>query len=415
MTTKTQAINYRFLGLILLLSNCFGVVFLNVYALNYVFVLILFIFAFIERKKKHEYAKLIFVYLFFILLSCLYSTLFNGQNIVKTIVASYPCLGVLSYFIAAHYKLTSEKLILTIKIICIAWCCSYLLQWLIYPTILFATALNEVNITDDEFRMRMPCSICAYLLFFWGINGLVSRKNIRKNILYTLLGFLPILIMGFRSLTVLAVLCAILLITFVTKKFFKSIMFGISFLFLIYLSYNNIPIVHNKVNEMVERQEAGQDFSNSDYIRYIEYNYFTETIFVKPAERFFGGGYPVMDNSTAYGRKMYDSSYNYSMYWVDLGLIGLSFIIGISAVCLLIWMAFLMIKKCSAKDLQFIRFALLVVLVGSIVTSMELFRQGNLLIVGIILYYIENQYIPKNRIIKHQKNENRNSDISSCM
>lgn len=64
MTTKTQAINYRFLGLILLLSNCFGVVFLNVYALNYVFVLILFIFAFIERKKKHEYAKLIFVYLF---------------------------------------------------------------------------------------------------------------------------------------------------------------------------------------------------------------------------------------------------------------------------------------------------------------------------------------------------------------
>lgn len=414
MKTKTQAINYRFLGLILLLCNCFGVVFLSVYALNYVFALILFIFAFIERKKKNEYSKLIFFYLIFVLLSCLYSALFNGQNIVKTIVASYPCLGILSYFIAAHYKLTSEKLILTIKIICIAWCCSYLLQWLIYPTILFATALNEVNITDDEFRMRMPCSICAYLLFSWGINGLVLRKKIGENILYTLLGFLPILIMGFRSLTVLSVLCAILLITFVTKKFFKSIMFGISFLFLMYLSYN-IPIVHDKVNEMVERQEAGQDFSNSDYIRYIEYDYFTEIIFIKPAERLFGGGYPVMDSSTEYGRKMYDSSYKYNMYWVDLGLIGLSFIIGIPAVCLLVWIVFLMIKNCSAKDMQFLRFSLLVVLVGSIVTSMELFRSGNLLIVGVILYYIESQYILRKRVVKYQKDENRNSDISSCL
>lgn len=414
MKTKTQAINYRFLGLILLLCNCFGVVFLSVYALNYVFALILFIFAFIERKKKNEYSKLIFFYLIFVLLSCLYSALFNGQNIVKTIVASYPCLGILSYFIAAHYKLTSEKLILTIKIICIAWCCSYLLQWLIYPTILFATALNEVNITDDEFRMRMPCSICAYLLFSWGINGLVLRKKIGENILYTLLGFLPILIMGFRSLTVLSVLCAILLITFVTKKFLKSIMFGISFLFLMYLSYN-IPIVHDKVNEMVERQEAGQDFSNSDYIRYIEYDYFTEIIFIKPAERLFGGGYPVMDSSTEYGRKMYDSSYKYNMYWVDLGLIGLSFIIGIPAVCLLVWIVFLMIKNCSAKDMQFLRFSLLVVLVGSIVTSMELFRSGNLLIVGVILYYIESQYILRKRVVKYQKDENRNSDISSCL
>ena len=414
MATKRQVINYKFLGLILLLCNCFGVVFLSVYALNYVFTLILFVFAFIERKNNNGFAKLIFIYLFFVLLSCLYSTLFNGQNIVKTIVASYPCLGILSYFIAAHYKLTSEKFILTIKIICIAWCCSYLLQWLIYPTILFATALNEVNITDDEFRMRMPSSICAYILFFWGINGLVLRQKIGKNILYTLLGFLPILIMGFRSLTVLSVLCAILLITFVTKKFFKSIVLGISFLFLMYLSYN-IPIVHDKVNEMIERQEAGQDFFNSDYIRYIEYDYFTETIFVKPAERFFGGGYPVMDGSTEYGRKMYNSSYQYSMYWIDLGLIGLSFIIGIPAVCLLIWMVLLMMKKCPAKDMQFIRFSLLVVLVGSFVTSMELFRQGNLLIVGLILYYIENQYIYRKKIIKYQKNENRNFDISSCM
>lgn len=414
MTTKAQRINYRFLGLILLLCSCFGVIFLSVYALNYVYALILFIFAFIERKKKNEYAKLIFAYLFFVLLSCLYSAIFNGQNIVKTIVASYPCLGILSYFIAAHYKLTPSKLILTIKIICIAWCCSYLLQWLIYPTILFATALNEVNITDDEFRMRMPSSICAYILFFWGINGLVLRKKIGENILYTLLGFFPILIMGFRSLTVLSVLCAILLIMFVTKNFFKSIALGISFLFLMYLSYN-IPIVHDKINEMIERQEAGQDFSNSDYIRYIEYDYFTKIIFVKPAERFWGGGYPVMDGSTEYGRKMYNSSYKYRMYWTDLGLIGLTFIIGIPAVCLLVWIVFLMMKKCSAKDMQFIRFSLLVVLVGSIVTSMELFRQGNLLIVGVILYYIENQYIYRKKITKYQKNENRNSDISSCM
>lgn len=402
MVTNRYTINYRFLGLILLLTNCFGVIFLNIYALNYLFVPIVFIFAFIEKGKKHKYTSIIFVYLFFVLLSCLYSALFNDQNIIKTAVASYPCLGILSYFIAAHYKLTPEKLIITIRIICIVWCCCYLLQWIIYPTVLFAGAQNEVTISDEEFRMRMPCSICAYILFFWSTNRLLMRKRIWINLLYSLLGFLPIMIMGFRSLTILTVLCAILMTIFVNKNFLKSILTGISFIFLMYLSYE-IPIVHEKVNEMLERQEAGQDFSNSDYIRYIEYDYFANNIFIKPAERILGGGYPVMDATTKYGKIMYNSTYKYMLFWTDLGLIGLSFIIGIPAVCLLIWIVFIIIKRCNNKEIQFIRFSLLTILLGSIVTSMELFRQGNLLIIGLILYYIEHQHFSGKQKLEYQK------------
>lgn len=412
MMTLKRHLNYNFLGLILLLSSCFGVIFLNLYALQYLYVIILFVFTFIERKKKHQYTNLIFSYLIFVLLSCCYSAFFNGQNLIKSIAASYPCLGVLSYFIAIHYDLTSKKIITTVKVICIAWCCCYMLQWLIYPTVLFAGALNEVNITEDEFRMRMPSSICAYILFFLSINELLLQKKILSGLFFTLLGFLPILIMGFRSLTILSVFCAILMIAFVTRKFFKSILVGFLFICAMYLSYG-IPIVHNKVNEMLERQEAGQDFSNSDYIRYIEYNYFANNIFTKPGERILGGGYPVMDGTTEYGRNMYNSTYNYMLFWTDLGLIGLSFIIGIPAVCLLIWMVFITIKKCRSREIQFIRFSLLAVLLGSIATSMEIFRQGNLLIVGLIFYYVEYQQKIENGT--RQKKENRNFNISPCM
>lgn len=76
-----------------------------------------------------------------------------------------------------------------------------------------------------------------------------------------------------------------------------------------------------------------------------------------------------------------------------LGIVGLSFIIGIPAVLLLVIIILRCAILCKDRELQYIRFTLLVVLLGSLFTSKELFRTGNMVIIGIFLYleYIRNK------------------------
>lgn len=376
---------YKVLALIMLLTGCFGIVFLSAYAFQYVFTFILFLFVYIGRHISFSYKKLLILYTIFVLLSCLYSGVFNEQNVLKTIVASYPSLGILSIFGISYLSLDKKGAHKLLETICLLFCMSYVIQWLVYPIQIFAGSMDEVNINDEEFRMRMPCSICAYLLFFYGVERLLYQFK-TKYLFYSALGFFPILTMGFRSLTVLSVFMAILMVVSASRNIGKAVLVLIAFSLIGFVTYH-VPYVKYKVNEMMERQNNNQTFNNSDYIRYVEYEYFTEQVFVKPGERFIGAGYPVMDNQTKYGQTMYNASYRNSLYWVDLGLVGLSFMIGIPAVIILVCVIILCCIRCGERYLRFIRFSLLTILLGSIITSMELFRSGNLILVGFLLYY----------------------------
>lgn len=376
---------YKTLFFIMTLCACFGIIFLSSYSFQYIFTLILFVFAFLGRKQCKSYKKIIIFYVFFILLSCLYSTVFNDQFFFKTVVASYPALGILSVYGISYFRLDKINTLKLIKTICFLFCVCYIIQWIVYPFQIFAGSLDETNINSEEFRMRMPCSICAYLLFFYGLEKLLLSCNL-KYLLYIMLGFIPILVMGFRSLVALTIVMALLMIISIYHNYVKILTVTLLSVLLLFTSYQ-IPLVKMKVDEMIERQNNNQTFDNSDYIRYIEYEYFTENVFTKPGEKIIGAGYPVMDNTSKYGRIMYDASHKKSLYWIDLGLVGLSFIIGIPAVCILIYIVLLCCIKCKEINLLFIRFTCLTVLIGSIFTSMELFRSGNLIIVGLLLYY----------------------------
>lgn len=397
---SSSKINIRILIWTLLFLNFFGIFFLNYNFLNYIFTLILVIYT-ITNNNKTDYSKYIIGYSIFVIISCIYSSLYNHQNFIKVIGNSYNYLGLLFFFFIMRYKLSSNEIIQLIIKVSIIFCFCYIIQWIVYPTPIFSGVLDEVNIHDDVFRMRMPGSICAYTLFFYGLNQYILSKN-KRFLLYTLLGFLPIILMGFRSLTVGSLICAFVMLPYITKSFKKTlkwILLGCIFIIILLQT----SIVQTKIEEMLERQNTGQTFDNKDYIRYLEYDYYSNYIFTKPGEQFWGGGVPVFDGKTKYSKDIADATETYFYYWVDLGLIGLSFILGIPSVITFIIIIFRCIIKSKDKELQFIRFTLLTVLLGSLFTTMEIYRRGNILIIAIFLCleYTKSKEISNNKSKKN--------------
>ena len=140
----------------------------------------------------------------------------------------------------------------------------------------------------------------------------------------------------------------------------------------------------------MERQENNQTFANDDYIRVIEFDYFWNQQFIKPYEKIIGGGNPV-DPDSRYGNSFQAVELQRNLYWVDLGIVGLSMVIGIPAVLCLVYLYVRCIWRCKEKQIQYIRFTFFIVLIGSIITNMELYREGNLLMLSLFLY-IEYKY-----------------------
>lgn len=382
-------------------------------AFTYIFFAILMYFVYRGWDKPVVDKKWFLFYGLGIVGSCIYSQLFNGQNFIRTAANSYPFFGIFSifliYYFAPSYK-QATKAVVTLSII---WCVCYLIQWIIYPITLFDGANDELNITEDFFRMRMPGSICAYCIFLYGINRWITTKSF-ISLGYSLLGFVPIFIMGFRSLTAAVVVCAFIMIGMVTRNIRRTVLWAILVAILGYCSLS-IPIIGDKMEEMIERNDDDQTFDNQDYIRFLEYDYFAGEFFTKPGEKFFGGGMPVYGKS-AYANKIQTAEERYEYFWVDLGLLGLSWIIGIPAVLCLVIILWKGVKRCRAPEIQYLRFTIIATTLASLVTSMEIFRDANLLIVGLYLYIIaihdKNETIPANKPVTTQPTSNANRTVN---
>lgn len=370
---------------------------------KYLLFTLLLVLCYDSIQIRTKYSKPIIIFAFFVLLSCLYSSFFNDQKFYFVLASSYQYFSLLFFFYLVGRRLSYLETERVIKLISITFCFAYIIQWLIYPVAIFSTALDTININDEVFRLRMPGSICCYCLFFYGLNRFLLRKRI-EFVYYMILGFIPILIQGFRSLIFLTLVSFFILIIFVYRQSTKVVVYcllGIAFV----SALLNTSLGQQKMNEMLERQKLDQTFDNEDYVRYQSFDYYWNYQFNKPYEKVIGGGVPSDPDSKYYKQIERVKQYQH-LWWVDLGLVGLVLIIGIPAVLLLVYLYVICIWRCKAPRLQFIRFTLLVVLMGSIFTSMELYRNGNILIFSLLLYseYIYNVENKNKKLILNDKN-----------
>lgn len=391
-------------SILLLVTRCFDLIVLynNLWILLGVIILAFFYFA-AEENKEH-YKLLIGLIELLILGSVFYSLFVHGQSFSGVFFASYFAFGLASFFIFSYFKISYKNSIKIIKSFSLLFCIAYIFQWIVYPTEIFSGVRDTFSVNESQFRMRMSCSACSYCLFFWGLNDyMISKKLI--NLLYVLLGILPFMIMGFRSLVLLSILFAVYIFARHLWKSRSQFIIYSFFLLLFVLVIIQLPIVQEKYEEMISRQEKEQTFDNEDYVRYASLTYYTDV--TTKTEMAIGGGLPLVPKSLS-SRNHYVSKfckgYQMQLYWNDLGLVGFGFIFGFPSVILITFLVFRTALRSKEKQLLFIRATLLTIYLGSIFTSQELYRAGNFLFIGLLMY---TEYI-----YHKEKNENRNINFS---
>lgn len=400
---------YYVFGLIIFFTKFFDLVYINIGYVNWTCLFLLLCFYFSTMNDNEKIRKKIGIVTLLVFGSCFYSLLIHHQNFFKVISSSYFAFGLLFFCIPLYFRLNYHNCILLIRNFCILYCICYIIQWLVYPTVIFSSVLDEFSVNEKQFRMRMTCSICSYCLFFYGFNQFFRRKKSLISLIYITIGFIPIIIMGFRSLIALSILAIIYLYFGCMQLNFKRLLINLSVSVILVICSLQVPLVKDKIEEMMHRQETEQTFENKDYIRYMSFSFYTTQIYTDPTEILIGGGVPLIsikhpvENETDYAKKI-AAGYNLGLFWNDLGLIGLAFVVGAATTLLIIYLMLRTCWKCKAKELLFIRCTIMVGVLGSIFTSQEIYRVGNFTFIALLMY--------ADYIYRLEHNENRYINLS---
>lgn len=378
---KLGSRSYKIVIFTLFLFGFFGLNVFQISGYHYVTSFILLLIAYMYKDEVFLYKKYIFLYVCGFIISCVYSSLMNGQPFLLTMSFCNLYIGLTFSLYLVHKGIPSKELEKIFIFVAVLFVLLYIIQWMVFPYTLVSSADVLAASDTEEYRLRIPGSLCAFGLFFFGVNQILLKHK-KQGLLYACLGALPIIIMGFRTLTLLVVLCSFLMIATVTRKFKKTLWYGILFS-LLFIGATNIPIVDDKIQEMTSRQENEEDAGTENNIRLIAFEYLTDVQFTKPGEKVFGGGIPVMN--TRYSQELNSLVTNLHIYWVDIGLIGLSYVLGIPTVLMLCFIYLLCAWRCGQQNLQYIRFTAITMVFGSAMTTMELYRAGNILLFSLLL------------------------------
>lgn len=368
----------KFILFFLFFTEIFQLVGFNVKASVLTFALACFVG--LEFKKKSEFSLLIKLYVCCIFFSCISSYVYRGQtSLFTTFTQSYFYLSLAFYFVCSWLKIKTEELEKSLVKVGLISVAAYFVQNAVYPTVIFADAQNDYS---TEIRIRMCGSLIYSFLFFFGINKYVTKKSL-KYLFCSVLAFICIIIMGFRSLTLSLLALGILEYFYVTGMSVRRLKQLVP-LILIVVIVSQFGIVQDKIAEMLARQERGDNFDNSDYIRFVEFDYYWNNFFHDGYERFFGSGLPVQ-GTAFYNFQMKNFSYN--LFWNDWGLLGMSWIFGIPTVFLIYFMYVKVLVSKLPKEYTYLKVIFAFLILTSL-TSAEAFRPGNLLLQGSFLYLV---------------------------
>lgn len=340
-------------------------------------------------KRKTPY-KVAFLFILVGLICSFISSYINrGQTIFESFMAIPYYLGLLFYF---YLKYKNQSFIdmehFLIKLIII-----YDLMF-ICQHFLYGMGINFMHIPEwsegEQLRMRAMSSGLYSLGLFLGLVKLQCKAYTRKTkklyIAMVLMGLFCMILTAYRQLFVSFVFSFGLYLLIknrgISKKMIATIFLGC----IIGLVLWQIPVVQEQIGGMFDREDSGATLSNSDYIRVVQWDFYMNGHFFKNGwEQFFGAGLPYLGN--AYGKYMIKDLLPAGLLYVDWGLIGQSWVLGVLTVVGYILMS---IKACRMNvepDRVYIRLWYIFLLVS--VTNGEFTRDGNFLVHAIALYMAE--------------------------
>lgn len=276
-----------------------------------------------------------------------------------------------------------------IKILFFTFALAYLLEYFVFfPKPVITPLYFEVG----EHRMRLYGQIICFIGYFFFLNKLLCKQGSHLvNVTGIALGLIIILTLGFRSTLIGTIAVSIFMIYRVQGRL-TSIVRSFVLLVILICVVMNTEFGEKVISNMLERQ-ATDNFDNTDYIRILEWNYYTTNHFINGYDYFFGSGIP--SNYSAYGRQIASlASFNQFgevttsvAQWRDWGIIGFSWILGLPATFILILLFGILIFTKVDKKYMYLKCTYCLLLLISI-TTMELFRQGAFVFHALSLYMI---------------------------
>ena len=375
---------------ILLFSCCWGLLTPQFVLLPVILALFYMMKTILERQSG-MFKKHLIAYFIFFIISGFSSLYYEQQSLFKTF-SSIACLQfftILSYFVFLSGKYSIKDIEKAMVIAYVIFLCCFTIQ-LISPDEIFNLATDYMDIGRFTMYGQLIAYIC--LFYFYG-KYLFSGKT--KYLLYILPAFFVLFIAGFRT-QIAAILLALGLFTYSVKKI-ASVKYMLLFLIVIGV-LSQTSVVQNSINNMMKRQEAGDTFANEDYIRVIQFNYFTKEHFKSPVEYILGSGIP--NPRTKYGQPFYTVDPTLGPYngWQDWGIVGLSWMIGIPAVLALLFPVLRIIRRKCDDKILFLKFFYIFLLLSSF-TTIEFYRVGSFFFHGLLFYLYELYH-------RHSKHDN---------
>lgn len=339
-------------------------------------------------KQPTDYRK-IFLVIFVGILASMVSCMINrGQSIIDSIKAMPNYFGLLFYFFLKwrKFKLTTVQsalvwLIIVFDILYIAQ--YYLIDY----------GINFLNIDDwmlsdstEGNRLRVMSSGLYSLGMFYGIvQWYITHKN--KYLALFIVGAFVMLLTGYRQFLLSTLVALLFMIYKLDKRVkLKHIGFVAAIVVVGYVLYQ-IPAVQGKIAGMIERNDTGASLDNKDYIRVIQWEFFNHEYFKNGWEHFFGSGLPLPGAKSGFG-KYFQTLTDQGLQYVDWGIIGVSWMLGVLTFVGYVWMSLAAILKRVPSVYLYISLWYIFLLSSSI-TNWEFFRDGNFLVHAMALYIIE--------------------------
>jgi len=386
---------YLVIFISLLLTNFFGLTTIG----SSILLGIIFPFVLLQIQNKSifkVYIILVFIGLSMSIISC---NINRGQSLFLTFKSTAPYYYILFYFMLKYFKLSIPKMEKAIIILVSTFCICYIIQYLVYPKVIFSGA---EAIYEDEIRIRLAGQGFSSLGYFFGINKFIRNNKNTKYLILSILCFIIVFLMGFRTMLIMIFIFTFILIIrvngFSWKLFWYSLLISG-----IFFSILQVPILSDKIDNMLDRQKD-QTFTNIDYIRVIQFNYFTQEHFKNVWECIAGSGVPTLDigKNSHYSNYMQDLL-NKGINWVDLGLISISWIIGVVTVIAMIGYSIKAFFLKVPAAYYYLGIWFMYMVICSFTTS-EFYRSGNFIVQALVLYLVERVH---NKFNHQKKNKTK--------
>lgn len=355
----------------------------------------------IANWRRTPYNKTLIIFLLFVICS-IFSSYFNrSQGILYTTLASTNLLLIFYFFTIAN-KCSQKELEKSLYWLSVIYCIIYLVQFILLK---YGIQICKVIISSEinNNRFRLPGSGFASLGCFYAMSKMLVDKQYKlKYLVQFAFGMLVIIFMAFRSLTVSLLLFLLFLIYRIKGMSLKSIWYVIAFM-LLFISLSFIPSVNEYITYMLDKQMNGREtFMDESYIRFVSFQYYINNYFNNIWEVIFGTGIPYGEAGSSYAR-LHAQLRDSGLYYVDWGMIGLSWVTGIFTVITMFYYSVKTYILKVSKEYYYLGVWIIFFLVSSILT-MEFFRDGNFVVQAFVLALA----YKCNLVYKYEENRNSN-------